>query len=93
MEWVGSAGQDSKQRAGGDSGLASPPVHHDQHPAMPTEPCAPPAATLLQRARQMPKVLLHEHLDGGLRMATLLALPRERGIAPPNWRPPATGSW
>jgi adenosine deaminase len=33
--------------------------------------------------RRLPKVLLHEHLDGGLRHATLLALLRARGIAPP----------
>jgi len=38
---------------------------------------------LLARARALPKVLLHEHLDGGLRVATLLALLRERGITPP----------
>jgi hypothetical protein len=46
--------------------------------ADPTTPPLDPA--LLQRARQLPKVLLHEHLDGGLRVATLLALLRERGI-------------
>ena len=34
------------------------------------------------RARQLPKVLLHEHLDGGLRVATLLALLKQRGITP-----------
>ncbi|MBC7728324.1 MAG: adenosine deaminase family protein [Microbacteriaceae bacterium] len=50
---------------------------------MPTDPFAAPDPTLLQRARQLPKVLLHEHLDGGLRVATLLALLRERGIAAP----------
>jgi adenosine deaminase len=44
---------------------------------------APTDPALLHRARQLPKVLLHEHLDGGLRVATLLALLRERGIAPP----------
>ena len=31
----------------------------------------------------MPKVLLHEHLDGGLRPATLLELLRERGLPSP----------
>jgi adenosine deaminase len=35
------------------------------------------------RARALPKVLLHEHLDGGLRVATLLELLRQRGITPP----------
>jgi adenosine deaminase len=38
---------------------------------------------LMARARALPKVLLHEHLDGGLRVATLLELLRQRGIAPP----------
>ena len=37
----------------------------------------------MRQARRLPKVLLHEHLDGGLRVATLLALLRERGIAAP----------
>jgi adenosine deaminase len=34
-------------------------------------------------ARQMPKVLLHEHLDGGLRVSTLLELLAERGLDSP----------
>lgn len=34
-------------------------------------------------ARQMPKVLLHEHLDGGLRVATLFELLAERGLVSP----------
>ena len=38
---------------------------------------------ILRQARRLPKVLLHEHLDGGLRVATLLALLRERGVAAP----------
>jgi adenosine deaminase len=42
-----------------------------------------PDIGLLHQARRLPKVLLHEHLDGGLRVATLLALLRERGIAAP----------
>jgi adenosine deaminase len=50
---------------------------------MPHAPLPPLSADLLQRARDCPKVLLHEHLDGGLRVATLLALLRERGIAAP----------
>lgn len=36
----------------------------------------------LARARQLPKVLLHEHLDGGLRVATLLELLHQRGMHP-----------
>ena len=34
-------------------------------------------------ARRLPKVLLHEHLDGALRVATLFELMRARGIASP----------
>ncbi len=34
-------------------------------------------------ARSLPKVLLHEHLDGGLRVPTLFALLGERGLAVP----------
>ena len=34
-------------------------------------------------ARALPKVLLHEHLDGGLRVATLLDLLQQRGIPSP----------
>ena len=41
------------------------------------------APALLRQAQRLPKVLLHEHLDGGLRVATLLALLRARGITPP----------
>jgi adenosine deaminase len=33
--------------------------------------------------QQLPKVLLHEHLDGGLRVATLLELLHQRGLRPP----------
>ena len=43
----------------------------------------PDLAALLDQARRLPKVLLHEHLDGGLRVATLLELLQARGIAPP----------
>jgi adenosine deaminase len=38
---------------------------------------------LRTRALQLPKVLLHDHLDGGLRVATLLDLLRQRGITSP----------
>lgn len=34
-------------------------------------------------ARSLPKVLLHEHLDGGLRVPTLFALLAERGLPSP----------
>jgi adenosine deaminase len=44
-------------------------------------------------ARALPKVLLHDHLDGGLRPATLLELLRERGIEPPAADAPALAAW
>lgn len=50
-------------------------------------------ADLLHRARQLPKVLLHEHLDGGLRVATLLDLLRQRGIASPAPDADSLAAW
>ena len=60
---------------------------------MSTETPAAPDPALLHRARQLPKVLLHEHLDGGLRVATLLALMRERGIAAPAADEDTLAAW
>ena len=42
-----------------------------------------PEGQALARARALPKVLLHEHLDGSLRMATLLELLDARGVPAP----------
>jgi adenosine deaminase len=50
-------------------------------------------ADLWSRARRMPKVLLHEHLDGGLRVATVLALLRERGVQPPAEDEDTLAAW
>jgi len=44
-------------------------------------------------ARALPKVLLHDHLDGGLRPATLLELLRERGIEPPAADADSLAAW
>ncbi len=57
----------------------------DRMPAAPApaETLPAPDAALLERARQMPKVLLHEHLDGGLREATLFELLEARGLPVP----------
>lgn len=41
----------------------------------------------------LPKALLHEHLDGGLRPATLLELARARGLALPIDDAGALGDW
>lgn len=43
--------------------------------------------------RELPKALLHEHLDGGLRPATLLELCRARGIALPVGDAEALAAW
>lgn len=43
--------------------------------------------------RAFPKVLLHEHLDGGLRPATLLELCRARGITTPADSADALADW
>ncbi len=45
------------------------------------------------RALALPKVLLHEHLDGDLRLATLLDLLRERSIAAPAPDVPSLAAW
>ena len=60
--------------------------------AAPKLPADPPA-DLLRQAQRLPKVLLHEHLDGGLRLATLLALLHQRGITPPADGEAALAAW
>jgi len=44
-------------------------------------------------ARALPKVLLHEHLDGGLRVGTLFELLVQRGLASPAADVPALAAW
>ena len=44
-------------------------------------------------ARALPKVLLHEHLDGGLRVATLLDLLQQRGITAPAATEGGLAAW
>ena len=46
-----------------------------------------------EATRVMPKVLLHEHLDGGLRVATLFELLRARGLTCPAEDAEALGRW
>jgi adenosine deaminase len=56
----------------------------------------PPAAAaddLARVAAALPKVLLHEHLDGGLRVSTLMQLLRERGLTPPAADEAALAAW
>ena len=55
---------------------------------MPTHGSPPPdptdaLSTAAAQARRLPKVLLHEHLDGGLRVPTLHALLRAKGQPSP----------
>jgi adenosine deaminase len=55
---------------------------------MPAAAAAPPTDW-----RALPKVLLHEHLDGGLRPQTLLELCLERGLAAPGRDAAALAAW
>jgi adenosine deaminase len=50
-------------------------------------------STLTARLRTLPKALLHEHLDGGLRPATLLELAAARGLAVPTQNAAALAEW
>lgn len=47
----------------------------------------------IEDLRTLPKVALHDHLDGGLRPATLLELCAEAGHALPADTPEALGDW
>jgi adenosine deaminase len=51
------------------------------------------ALTDAEWSRVCPKVLLHEHLDGGLRPATLLELLRARGLEAPAADHEALAAW
>jgi adenosine deaminase len=46
-----------------------------------------------QRVRELPKVLLHEHLDGGLRVGTVLELLQQQGIRPPAPDEASLAAW
>ena len=50
-------------------------------------------ADAVDTARRLPKVVLHDHLDGSLRVGTLLELLRERGIAPPAADEASLAAW
>jgi adenosine deaminase len=54
---------------------------------------AAPPPTDDPAARALPKVLLHEHLDGGLRVQTLLQLLQGRGLAAPAPDVASLGAW
>ncbi|WP_294001688.1 adenosine deaminase [Sphaerotilus sp.] len=57
------------------------------------DPCPQSPVDTLAAWRHRPKVLLHEHLDGGLRPATLLDLCRARRLQPPAETAEALGDW
>lgn len=48
---------------------------------------------LARRAAALPKVVLHEHLDGALRIDTLLELLRERRVEPPARDARSMAAW
>ena len=53
-------------------------------------------ATMLDEgidARDLPKVLLHDHLDGGLRPATIIELAAEAGLELPESNPERLAAW
>ncbi|HZT55230.1 MAG TPA: adenosine deaminase [Burkholderiaceae bacterium] len=52
---------------------------------------SPPAAS--PNFHTLPKALLHEHIDGGLRPTTLLELAHARGLALPTDDPAALADW
>jgi len=53
----------------------------------------PRATELSTSFKDLPKALLHEHLDGGLRPATLLALCRAANLATPTDDPQQLADW
>ncbi|MCC3277307.1 MULTISPECIES: adenosine deaminase [unclassified Arthrobacter] len=58
-----------------------------------TEPTNPPANPSRLDVRSLPKVSLHDHLDGGLRPATIVELAAAVGHALPATDPAELGEW
>jgi adenosine deaminase len=58
-----------------------------------TEPNIDAAPDLTFDLRNLPKVSLHDHLDGGLRPATIIDLAAEVGHELPSTDPVALGAW
>jgi adenosine deaminase len=58
------------------------------------EPSGPPQALpISDLVRRAPKVLLHDHLDGGVRPATIVEIAGEIGHELPTTDPVALGAW
>jgi adenosine deaminase len=70
---------------------------HAAHEAAPRSADRPARAAdpanIGDKARTLPKVLLHEHLDGGLRLTTLLALLEQRGLQAPADDEASLAAW
>ncbi|WP_461170334.1 adenosine deaminase [Arthrobacter sp. Z1-15] len=58
-----------------------------------TEPILLPASDPSLDIRSLPKVSLHDHLDGGLRPATIIELAEAAGHELPSTDPVALGKW
>ena len=59
-----------------------------------SRPRRAPAMTISSDdARRLPKVLLHDHLDGGLRVATIMELADSIGWTLPETDPDALQAW
>jgi adenosine deaminase len=58
-----------------------------------TSPSVSPDKDVHSVAQRLPKVVLHDHLDGGLRVATLLELLQARGLNSPAATVPALQTW
>ena len=58
-----------------------------------TEPILDAAPALDFDLRSLPKVSLHDHLDGGLRPSTIIELANEAGHTLPTTDPVALGEW
>ena len=58
-----------------------------------TEPILLPASDPFLDIRSLPKVSLHDHLDGGLRPATIIELAEAAGHELPSTDPVALGKW
>ena len=61
-------------------------------PSDPTE-ATDPIAALVALIPSLPKVVLHDHLDGGLRPATIIELAAEIGHELPATDPDELGRW
>jgi adenosine deaminase len=60
---------------------------------MQSAPPIPAQTSFQKQVVSLPKVLLHEHLDGGLRPQTLLALCSARGLQAPSSTPEGLARW